>query len=150
MSCGPYFILKQAKTTPIFNVFDLRQCFNAKAQTNHSNTERYYKDILFKVIDPPIDYCQRGKYVQCFVRRVVGNWGMSHYQVEATTGKRPMLTKGTRLFSRVTKCTVITARPDLTGIYKNNILILIFCFYCLVLYKCEYRRCYSITGYVNT
>ena len=45
-----------------------------------------------------------------------------HEQVEATTGKRPMLTKGNRLFSRVTKCTGITARPALTGIYKDNIL----------------------------
>ena len=47
-------------------------------------------------------------------------------------GKRPVLTKGTRLFSWVTKCTVITAHPDLTGIYNNNILNLVFSFYCLV------------------
>ena len=65
-------------------------------------------------------------------------------------GKRPMLTNGTRLFSRVIKCTGITARPDLTGIYKNDILKLIFCFYCLVLYRCEYRRCYNITDYLHT
>ena len=50
-------------------------------------------------------------------------------QVEATTGKRPMLTKGTRLFSRVTKCTGITARPDFTGIYKNDIIKHIFCLF---------------------
>ena len=72
------------------------------------------------------------------------------YQVEATTGKRPVLTKGNRLFSRVAKCTVITACPDLTGIYNNNILRLIFCFYCLALYRCEYRCCYNVIGYVHT
>ena len=58
--------------------------------------------------------------------------------------------KGTRLFSWVTKCTGITAHPDLTGIYKNDILKLIFSLYCLILYRCEYRCCDNIKGYVHT
>ena len=38
------------------------------------------------------------------------------HQVEATTGKQAVVIKGNGLFSRVTECTEITARPDLTGI----------------------------------
>ena len=38
------------------------------------------------------------------------------HQVEATTEKRPMVTRGNGLFFRDTKCTEITGRPDLTGI----------------------------------
>ena len=38
------------------------------------------------------------------------------YQVEANTEKQGMVIKGNGLFSRVTQCTGITARPDLTGI----------------------------------
>ena len=38
------------------------------------------------------------------------------HQIEATMEKRPMLIRGNGLFSRVAKCTEITARPDLTGI----------------------------------
>ena len=34
------------------------------------------------------------------------------YQVEATTEKRPMVTKASGLFSRAAKCTEIAARPD--------------------------------------
>ena len=37
-------------------------------------------------------------------------------QVEATTAKRPVVIRGNGLFSQVTNCTGIMARPDLTGI----------------------------------
>ena len=37
-------------------------------------------------------------------------------QVGATTEKRLMMISGNGLFSRVTLCTGITARPDFTGI----------------------------------
>ena len=37
-------------------------------------------------------------------------------QVEATTENRGMVIRGNGLISRVTQCTGITARPDLTGI----------------------------------
>ena len=47
-------------------------------------------------------------------------------QVEATTVKQPVVIKRKGLFSRVTKCTRITARPDLIGIWKYHILRLIF------------------------
>ena len=50
------------------------------------------------------------------------------YQVEATTEKRYMVIRGNGMFSRVTKCTGIRARPDLTGMYNYNVLKLIFCF----------------------
>ena len=49
------------------------------------------------------------------------NLGSTPGQVEATTGKRHMVLRGDGLFSRVARCTVITARPDLTGNYIYNV-----------------------------
>ena len=70
--------------------------------------------------------------------------------IGATTGKRPILIKRYGLVYRAAMCTGITARPDLTGIYKHNTLKDIFCIYCLVLHRCKYRHYYNRIGSVHT
>ena len=60
------------------------------------------------------------------VRIIYIAWGIYFDQVEATTAKRPMVMRGNGLFSWVTKCTGITARPVLTGMYYSIVTHICF------------------------